>query len=242
MFNLFTRFFGYDIDPELAIQVFTWQHYAFILSAFLTVVVTLKFADKLHRSKRRDKIKRIVFWILAGLEITYHVHNWFRGQFSVPLHLCSFSMFLSMLLLATRDQKYFDLLFFIGPLGGIVALIFPEMGGFTYYSFRYYHFILVHLFIISIPLYYYKAYGMRVNLWAVKKTYMFFGIILPIVFTVNWFTGMNYIFVNRKPKLELVANNIPEWPYYIVLFLVGVSLFHFVLYRVSNMRRFNQGA
>lgn len=239
MITILKRFFGYDIDPELAIQVFTWQHYLFILSAFMTVIITLLFADKVYNFRYKNKLKTVVIWILILLEVSYHVHNWLRGQFSVPLHLCSFSMMLSMLLLYTGKQRYFDLLFFIGPLGGIVALIFPEMGGFTYYSFRYYHFILVHLFIISIPLYYYKAYGMRVTKRSIMKTYVFFAVIAPVVFTVNKVFNMNYIFINKKPKLELVANNIPEWPYYIILFLVGVILFHTVIYKLSNMKRFN---
>ncbi len=233
------RFFGYDIDYDLAIKVFSWQHFVFIALAILTVVLTLRYADKLYEFKRKSVINKTVFIILILLESTYHIHNWFRNQFSVPLHLCSFSIILSIMLVKTRKQKYFDLLFFIGPLGGIVALIFPEMGGFTYYSFRYYHFIIAHLFIISVPLYYYKAHGMRVNLYSLKKTYLFLLIMAPIVFTVNRVFDMNYIFINRKPNLDIVANNIPEWPYYIVVFIVGVLLFHTVLYKVSNHSKFN---
>jgi len=233
------RFFGYDIDPELAIQVFTWQHYLFILLALVTVVITLLVADKVYNLKSKEKLRKTIIAILIMLETSYHVHNWLRGQFSVPLHLCSFSMMLSILLVLTRDKRFFELLFFIGPLGGIVALIFPEMGGFTYYSFRYYHFIITHLFIISIPLYYYKAYGMRVDGMSAIKTYIFLSVLAPIVYTVNKTFDMNYIFINKKPKLELVANNIPEWPYYIILFLAGVFLFHLVIYKISNMKRFN---
>ena len=92
------RFFGYDIDPELAIQVFTWQHYLFILLALVTVVITLLVADKVYNLKSKEKLRKTIIAILIMLETSYHVHNWLRGQFSVPLHLCSFSMMLSILL------------------------------------------------------------------------------------------------------------------------------------------------
>lgn len=234
------RFFGYDIDPELTIKVFTWQHYTFIIVAILTALLTIKYANKIKHLKYEKNIRVTVFFILLLLEITYHVHNWLRFQFSVPLHLCSFSMILAMLLVLTKEHKYFELLFFIGPLGGFTALVFPEMGGFTYLNFRYYHFILVHLFIISVPLYFYKAYGMRVTTDSMKKTVLFLITLLPIVYSVNRIFDMNYIFVNKKPKLELVANNIPEWPYYIILFVGFAFSFIYSVYKVSNLERFNK--
>ncbi|XMB86134.1 TIGR02206 family membrane protein [Mycoplasmatota bacterium WC44] len=234
------RFFGYDINQELTIQVFTWQHYTFIIVALLTAILTLRYANKVRNSKHEKTILNIVFFILIGLESSYHIHNWLRYQFSVPLHLCSFSMILSMLLLKTKNIKYFELLFFIGPLGGFTALVFPEMGGFTYLNFRYYSFIISHLFIIAIPLYFYQSYGMRVNKQSLKKTYIFLISLLPVIYMVNRIFGMNYIFVNKKPKLELVANNIPEWPYYLILFIVFAFSFIFTVYKVSNMRKFNE--
>ena len=136
----FDRFFGHDINMDLAMQPFTIPHLILIILGILSVVLTLKYADKIRSLKREKVIKlSFAFWLLF-LEIIYHVHYWAYGMFSVPLHICSFGVMFSIAILITDSKKVFEFLFFLGILGGLLALFIPNTLGYTYYNMRYYHF------------------------------------------------------------------------------------------------------
>lgn len=229
----FERFWNHDLDPSMAMQPFTWQHGILILLGILSVVFTLRYAKKVHNYKYEKRIKRgFAFWLLF-LEIVYHLHYWTYGMFSVPLHLCSFGVMLSIIVLLTDSKKIFELLFFIGIFGGLIALFIPNSLGYTYYNMRYYHFILLHMSIAIVPIYYFQAYGYRVTKMSVLKTSGFIILLTPLVTYVNMTQNKNYMFIGEKP--EILANYLPDWPYYILVFIVlGFVLFN-LLYFISNV-------
>lgn len=226
------RFFGHDIDFELAMKPFTWQHYLLILLGIIVVVGGLLIADKIHNSKYENRIKKgFVFWLLL-LEIAYHTHYWGYGMFSVPLHICSFGVMFSIIILLTDSYKVFEILFFVGIFGGLLALFIPNTLGYTYYNMRYYHFILLHASIVIVPIYYYKAYNYRIRLSSIYKTFALTAIISPLVIAVNYIFDKNYMFIGEKPMI--IANYLPDWPYYIIVFIALAFFALHVLYFVSN--------
>lgn len=228
----FTRFFGHDIDFDFAMQPFTWQHYLLIFLGVLCVVVTLNYAKNLKAYKYEKRIKiGFAIWLLL-LELSYHIHYWVYGLFSVPLHVCSFGVLLSIILLITDNKKVFEILFFVGIFGGLLALFIPNTLGYTYYNMRYYHFIFLHMSIAIVPIYYFKAYGFRIKISSIYKTFGYFMLILPLVVYVNYVRDKNYMFIGDKP--EIIADLLPKWPYYIIIFIVLALLMFHVLYLVSN--------
>jgi len=228
----FERFFGHDINFDLAMKPWTWQHFLLMFLGFLAVYLTLKYAKRIRESKYEKIIKRIVIFWLIFLELTYHIHYWAYGLFSVPLHVCSFGVMFSILLLTTNKYGFFEILFFLGIFGGLLALYFPNTLGYTFYNMRYYHFIFLHLTIAIVPIYYYKAYDYRINYISIYKTFGLLFTVLPLVVYVNYVYDKNYMFIGEKP--EIIADLLPKWPYYIIVFLfIGIILFH-ILYFISN--------
>ncbi len=229
----FERFWNHDLDPSLAMQPFTWQHALLIFLGVLSVVLTLKYAGFIHNLKFEKKIKRgFAIWLLF-LEIIYHLHYWSYGMFSVPLHLCSFGVMFSIAILLTDSKKVFEFLFFIGIFGGLLALFIPNSLGYTYYNMRYYHFIVLHMSIAIVPIYYYKAYGYRITKKSVYKTSALILCLSPLVTFVNVSMNKNYMFIGEKPTI--IAAYLPDWPYYILLFILfGFILFN-GLYYFSNL-------
>lgn len=229
----FMRFFGHDIDMNLAMQPFTWQHYLLIFLGVSSVVGTYLLADKLKRYKYENRVRYVVaFWLIA-LELSYHLHYWLFGMFSVPLHICSFGVILSVTILITNKYKVFEYLFFIGLFGGLLALFIPNTLGYTYYNIRYYHFILLHMSIAIVPIYYYRAYGFRIKYSSIYKTFGIFLLVLPLVVFVNYMKDKNYMFVGDKPNI--IADYIPDWPYYIFIFAFLAFIMFHLLYFVSNI-------
>ena len=229
---IFARFFGHDIDFAQAMKPFTWQHYLIMFLGVLGVVVTLKFADKLKAYKYENRVRiGFAIWLLF-LELSYHLHYWLFGMFSVPLHICSFGVMLSVTILFTKNKKVFEVLFFVGIFGGLLALFIPNTLGYTYFNMRYYHFIFLHISIAIVPIYYFKAYGYRISLRSIYKTFGYIMLILPLVVFVNYVKDKNYMFIGEKP--EIIADLLPDWPYYIIIFVfLGLIMFH-LLFLISN--------
>ncbi|MCK5388643.1 MAG: TIGR02206 family membrane protein [Candidatus Izimaplasma sp.] len=226
------RFFGHDINFDLAMKPFTWQHYILILLGMLSVLGTIWIAKKISNSRFENKIKKgFAAWLLI-LEISYHIHYWGYGMFSVPLHICSFGVMFSIALLLTDNYRVFEILFFVGILGGLLALFIPNTLGYTYYNMRYYHFILLHMSITIVPIYYYTAYNYRIRMSSIYKTFGLFLLILPIVIIVNYIFKKNYMFIGEKPAI--IARFLPDWPYYIIEFMVFAFIILHVLYYLSN--------
>lgn len=233
------NFFGYVIDPDKAVRLFTWHHYLLIGLGVLSVVLPLNFSHLVYNSKYEAKIRNITFLFLLFLEIVYHLHNWFAGHISFPLHISSFAVIMSLALLKTKSQRIFEFVFFFGVLGGLMALLVPFSYGFPYYNIRYYHFILLHMLIIIIPLYFYKAYGFRVTLRATYKTFIMVLLVAPVIFHLNILltslnadNPVNYWFITYIP--EHVSMIFKNQAIYIGTFLSIIYVSQMVLYKVSN--------
>ena len=227
------RFWRHDIDFNLAMKPFTIPHAILIVLGILCVVLTMRYARAIRKSKYENRVKKIFAIWLISLEIIYHLHYWTFGMFSVPLHICSFGVMFSIAILLTDSKKVFEILFFVGIFGGLLALFIPNTLGYTYYNMRYYHFIVLHMSIAIVPIYYYKAYDYRINWKSIYKTFGFILCVLPLVVYVNYTYDKNYMFIGERP--EILAHILPPWPYYIIIFLLlGLILFHLLNF-ISNM-------
>ena len=236
---MFEKFFGYVIDPERAVSLFTWHHYLLIGCAIIAIYLPFQFSKKIRQSRYEHKIRNGAFLWLIILEIVYHAHNWFNGEISFPLHICSFAVIMSLGLLKTNSQRIFEYVFFFGVLGGFMALVVPFSYGFPYYNIRYYHFIFIHMTIIMIPLYYFHGYNFRVTKRALYKTFLMVLLVAPIIYNINLLlsrlsktTNVNYWFVTYIPEhVAFIFSN--QWIYLgVLLSLIYVS--QVILFKVTH--------
>lgn len=232
-----TSFFGHDIDFDRAATMFTVHHLIYLCSVVLTIVLILRYADAIRDSRWNHQIKTTVFAFLIVLEVFYHIHNWTYPRLSVPLHICSFAVFMSLIILRTDSKRVFEYLFFFGTLGGIMALSFPNTYGYTYQNVRYYHFLILHNVLIAIPLYYYKALGYRITyatLWRVYKTVLVMAIFVHLINLSFLHFGIdsNYWFITYIP--QVVDGTFTSYPLYLLVFLSSVFLTMNLLFFVSH--------
>lgn len=234
---ILNRFFGHDIDYSKAVTLFSIHHLIYVLSGITTVFLILKYAKKIKESNIEPYLKKGVAIFLILLEIMYHIHNWTYPRLSIPLHICSFATFMAIYLLLSDNERTFKYLFFFGTLGGAMALLIPLSLGYTYYNFRYYHFIFLHCTIISVPLYYYKAYDFRVtyrNVWGVYKAILLLAILIHLINLTFIHFGIesNYWYITTIPAN--VEKYFSAWAIYIVTFMTAVFTTMNLLYFVTR--------
>lgn len=225
-------FFSQELNFDLAMKPFSWQHGVLVLLGLLSVYVTLKYSHTIKGKPYEKKIKYLfAFWVFA-LELTYHIHYWMHGMFSVPMHMCSLGAFLSVYILLTDSKKAYSMLFLIGITGGFIALMLPDTLGYPYYNVRYYLFPIMHMNILIVPIFYYKAYGYRINLRSIYITFITIMALLPIANILNKTYDRNYLFIGQEPRI--LASFLPGWPYYFIIGVIGLFFVFHLLYFLQH--------
>ena len=149
-------------------------------------------------------------------------------QDSLPFHLCRLMLFNTIILLFSRNQIAFELLLFIGMVGGFHSLMTPELthGSDLVLLIDYF---LVHGGLVAAPLYCIFVLGMRPRKMAWLKSFFYLQFFVVAVAIIDYLLGANYMYLAVKPQV----NNpflIGDWPYYIIG-LELATLFHaFLVY------------
>ena len=194
---------------------FDWFFWNILTLFFILFIVLIP-------RKQSDKFKSnctIFFALLLVFEYIF-IQSYFvyKGiwtpQDSLPFHLCRLMLFNTTFLLLTRNQIAFELLLFIGMVGGFHSLMTPEL---THGSnlFLLIDFFLVHGSLVAGPIYCIFVLGMRPRKNAWLKSFFYFQFFVITVAIIDHLLGANYMYLAKKP----IANNpflIGDWPYYII--------------------------
>lgn len=149
-------------------------------------------------------------------------------RYSLPLHLCTLSVPLAALMLATRNRILFQLLYFWGFAGATQALLTPDLqaSGFNAPHFVYWIFWTSHGTILWAVLFAMAAWGYRPTWRSIGVAFVATNLVLIPVGLVNWLTGGNYMFIARKPDYATLLDLLGPWPWYIIpLQLIALAAF-----------------
>ena len=221
------------ISP-FGVEWFFWN----ILTLFFILLVVL-----IPRNKS-DKFKynfTTFFALLMAFEYAF-IQSYFvykeiwTLQDSLPFHLCRLMLFNTIILLFTRNQIAFELLLFIGMVGGFHSLMTPELthGSDLVLLIDYF---LVHGGLVAAPLYCIFVLGMRPRKMAWLKSFFYLQFFVVVVAVIDYHFGANYMYLAVKP----VVNNpflIGEWPYYIIGLELATLLHAFLVYIPFYLKKY----
>lgn len=189
-------------------------------------------------------------WGLAGFALanTLAWDLWQRATgtwdiaYSLPLQLCTLAVLLAALLLATRNFRLFELLYFWGFAGATQALLTPDLqaSGYNFPHFAYLIFWTSHGVILWAVIFAMAAWGYRPTWGSLPRVALMTNMVLLPVGLVNWLTGGNYMFIARKPEYATLIDLLGPWPWYIIpLQLIGllVSVMVYLPWAVHDWRR-----
>ncbi|MDP6685258.1 MAG: TIGR02206 family membrane protein [Candidatus Marinimicrobia bacterium] len=166
--------------------------------------------------------------ILRNIWINYyqiHLDLW-TVESSLPLHLCGLSAILSGIVLVTRNQKLYELLFFWGIPGGYISIVTPEftIGTQGWLFLDYY---ISHGGIIFSALYCTLIFRMKPSQGAWIRIFLWSQLFIPIVGVLNYYLDSNYMYINAPPEVENPFV-VGEFPFHLIGFELA-GLLHFWL-------------
>jgi hypothetical integral membrane protein (TIGR02206 family) len=226
-------------DKYSIFEMFSTSHIIVLLLFLIGSIVIFIYRHKLKQSKWRP-IEIGIALSLLFFEISFHiwllVSSYWDASDSIPIELCSISLFLTIILLLTGREIVYELLLFTALLGATQALITPVL----YYDFphiRFFYFFYTHIMMIWVALYFTWVKGYRPTLRSVGKVFVFLNVLLPIVMVVNKLVDGNYMFLSHKPRTPSLLDYLGPYPWYILSLeglLLILSLVVWLLLREKN--------
>lgn len=202
---------------EYDFSMFSGSHLSVLAVICAALIGIYAFRRQLIAHIGRKTEISIAFFLLL-IEALYHIwmlttDSW-KIRHAIPLELCSISLFLAVALLLTQKKVIYEILLFTGLLGTSQALLTPYLNyGFPH--FRFFHFFTVHAFIMIVPLYFTWIKGYRPTIYSILKTMLFLNLLIPVVISVNKWTGGNYLYLSHKPDSASLLDLLGPHPWYI---------------------------
>ncbi|MUG66273.1 TIGR02206 family membrane protein [Paenibacillus campinasensis] len=239
----------FDPDYPQRFAAFAADHWSAIAALCLSALLLYWFRNRLAGS---DRAQSIVKWTLltalllpeAALHIWYGVKGVWNPATSLPLELCSLTLFLSAALLITGADKLYPLVYFAGIGGAMQAILTPSLD-YSFPHFRFFHFFIIHSAIILTALYMTWVRKYRPTWRSIGWTMLFLNGAALAVGLINMALGSNYMFLMRKPETSSLLDLLGPHPYYILaeelivlmLFVVMYALFFALPSRVARYRK-----
>jgi len=231
----------FGIDPgEHPFALFSLSHRIVLLISILGSVLIFA-ARHLLRAFSNRLIETAIALSLVFSEGAYHYWMYKNGIWrfsdSLPLELCSISLFGTIALLFFQKRWIDDLVFFTSLLGATQAIVTPLLD-FDFPHFRFLHFFYTHLMMVWVALYFTWVKGYRPTLRSVGRVLLFLNILAPILWGINRVTGGNYMFLREKPPIPSLLDWLGPYPWYIgslELLLVSLSFLLWYLFREKNI-------
>ena len=199
------RFFGFGEEyfrQYGRFETFSVEHLLMLAGCIaLWILIPLSMRNRGEKAQAVFRISLAGFMLFAESTwyIWYGLQHGLDVKISLPLQLCSFALYSSILLLFTGKQVFFELSYFLGLGGALQALITPNLE-YHFLHVRWFHFTAIHFTLILVPLYFIIVQKYRITY---KSLFRVMGIstgLMAFVMIMNQILGANYMFINGQPE------------------------------------------
>lgn len=227
---MLSQYFGL-VPPGPPFLLFSAQHLLAVAAVAAACLAVALLAPRLSPRGREGARWGLAAFCAAnwlGWDIWQIANGVWAPAYSLPLQLCTLSVPVAALMLATRSARIFEVLYFWCFAGATQALITPDLqtAGYSFPHFRYWIFFTSHGCIYLAVAFAAAAWGFRPTWRSLPRAFLATNLLLAVVGLVNWLTGGNYMFVARKPEYPTLIDALGPWPWYIIpLELVAAAAF-----------------
>ena len=225
--------------PIYVIEFMTDEWKTWTLFSLLFISVPLILARFLNR---RQKIQ--VTYLIGAIMIIdfitenggYIMSGTWDVQYNLPIQLCGISSLICCVLpFIKKKDKLFQFVYYTGVIGGIMAILTPQMNYFDG-SLRYYlNYYVSHSLIIALPVFMFLHLDLKLPKFSWFKIWIHLNILMAIIMPINFLLDSNYMYVNAPPEVSnpLV---IGEWPYYLLIWEPLVMIIAYLIYAISKRK------
>jgi len=196
----------FSVTGMQGFELFSAEHLITLGIFFGVCLGLVLFRNQIRPHK--NVLKWIIFWTLVACQVSHQSWLILTGQWQIsdlPLHMCSMSSFLAMYLFLRKSVKGFYVLYFIGTLPAILAMVTPEMS-YTFPHFDYIEYFLNHSAIPIAVLYFILFEDYRVPRKAILFTYLVVNLIAVPIFIFNFLFDTNFFYLASPTESETILS------------------------------------
>lgn len=229
-----TKYYNQYIPPYLTVdyqgesfQRFDLSHLIVLGTTLLLILLIILTRRKLD-DENKASLREVMAQILIISEIAWYLWLYFYNEWTLqemlPLRLINILAWLSALMLFKNSKKLYELVYFIGIIGALQALLMPKIGiyGFPHYHF-FYALITPAIILLSAIYMTFAEEDIRPQWKSLLRVFITANIIIAIVYAINLYLGSNYLYLNAKPVSDKIFDLLPNYPIYL-LYLEAIGL------------------
>lgn len=223
----------FDAYVEEGFIAYSPSHLGALLVFVLFIVLLYFFRGWFSQGERSRYGRYLLAAVLIACEVTLNIwyvsQNVYNVKDTLPLELCSISLYLCTAMLLFNNRFLFQIAYFAGIGGALQALLTPVLW-YPFPHFRFIEFFLAHMAIILSVLYMVWVEKFRPTLKSVWLTMLFLNVLIVPVGLVNWLTGGNYMFLARKPESASLLDLLGPYPWYLLSMEIAALVVFLLLY------------
>jgi hypothetical integral membrane protein (TIGR02206 family) len=210
----------------------------------LSLVVVACFVVVLVGRRLDEQGRQYMRWGLLALiylnEGSWQVWMLATGQWTIqgmlPLWLCSLVAWSMPLLLIWRSYRYFEWVYFMGPIGASLALLTPDLMNYGFPHFRFLEFFILHGTLIVAVIYMTAVEGFRPTWRSLPRVVIITNIYWLFCALVNSQIGSNYLYTHGKLPTPSLLDVLGPHPWYL-LAMEGLGILLCLLLYLPFVRR-----
>ena len=221
-----------------------------IRNASITIVLSSIYYYYIYNLEKNKitNILKISALVILTMTLSYHIililNDLWTFKEDLPLHLCSVSALICCLIFFVKKKQYlFEFVFYCGIIGGLMAILTPQI---TLYDGNYFFYIMFyfkHASIIIIPILLMYKLKMKLSKYSWLKTFGGINILLAIVMPVNAALGSNYLYVAEPPiaKNPLILGTgentilgLPDYVFGFEIILLLLLVLFYLIFKPKN--------
>jgi hypothetical integral membrane protein (TIGR02206 family) len=210
-------------NPSVTDYFLAYSSSHLVVLAILVILAALIFAFKSNITTHDGIQRTIKYTLLSALIVPETIlYGWYSEeglwdiQYTLPLELCSISQILAIVMLISRSQLLYQIVFFAGIGGALQAMLTPDLE-YPFPHFRFFHFFIVHIAIILAPLYMTWVEKYRPTWKSIGIAMIFLNILVVTVGGIDYWLKANYMFLRHKPESASLLDVLGPYPYYLVV-------------------------
>lgn len=214
---------------------FSLPHMLLLLSPVFGIILMLKNQSLVRSPKFSKAIWIFLMTLLFGQQILLYSWYFFTGNFDIkdalPLYPCRVSSLLCIACMIKWDKRWFDLLFFMGLPGAILALLMPDTWNLGFPNAMFIQFFAGHSAILLTIFYLVISKGYNPTKEALFSAYKICSIYLAGLIVLNQLLGSNYGYMAQKPDIPALSW-LPGFPWHLPLFIGLMYFLYWLLYMI----------
>ena len=215
------------------------------LVIFIATLIIVSRIYKKSDSIKRDKIRKIVAWLIVADEIWKMFFLTIGGRYIweyLPFHLCSVNIFLILWHAYKPNKTVGNFLYLVGIPGAVAAMLFPSWVKLPLFNFMHLHSFTIHTLLVLYPTMLTYAGDIKPQIKYIPKCIaLLLAVCVPGIIA-NKLVGTNFMFLEEASTGSplLIFENL--WGNHLLGYPVLIALVILVMYGpilIKNRRKKN---